>query len=235
MASKLAMLSGATLLPNLATHKEGAIHLPNVLRSEELEGLRRIAVQGEHARAGRRLLDGELRAWLTPNSSLVKVARECLGKEATPVRAVLFDKTSDTNWSVPWHQDRTIAVKERCHVEGYGNWSLKAGVQHVEPPFELFERMKTMKVLLDPCFGDSGPILLAAGSHRMGKIGAKDAQKIAEQLPTITCTGGAGDVWVLASNILHASRTSSSNSSRRLLHIDFCAEGLPAPLQWQGV
>lgn len=38
---------------------------------------------------------------------------------ARPVRALLFDKTQDMNWALGWHQDRTIAVRERIDVPGY--------------------------------------------------------------------------------------------------------------------
>lgn len=34
--------------------------------------------------------------------------RDLLGPEARPVRALLFDKSDSANWSLGWHQDRTI-------------------------------------------------------------------------------------------------------------------------------
>ena len=36
-----------------------------------------------------------------------------LGIAAEPVRAILFDKTAGANWKVAWHQDLSIAVKEK--------------------------------------------------------------------------------------------------------------------------
>ena len=39
-----------------------------------------------------------------------------LNEKAKPVRAILFDKTSDANWKVPWHQDLTIAVKKKIPI-----------------------------------------------------------------------------------------------------------------------
>jgi hypothetical protein len=47
-------------------------------------------------------------------------AASVLGADCRPVRAILFDKTPGTNWSLAWHQDRTIAVKERVLVNGFG-------------------------------------------------------------------------------------------------------------------
>jgi hypothetical protein len=39
------------------------------------------------------------------------VATSILGRETRPVRATLFDKSPERNWSLGWHQDRTIAVR----------------------------------------------------------------------------------------------------------------------------
>jgi len=65
------------------------------------------------------------------------------------VRAILFDKNAKTNWSLAWHQDRTICVKQRIEVDGYGPWTTKGRMQHVAPPFDLLARMLTLRVHLD--------------------------------------------------------------------------------------
>ena len=36
-----------------------------------------------------------------------------LGDNSRVVRGIFFDKQPSANWKVPWHQDRTIAVKNR--------------------------------------------------------------------------------------------------------------------------
>src|SRR5271170_5932318 len=45
------------------------------------------------------------------SSELRGIAASVLGKNARPVKAILFDKTPAANWYVTWHQDLTIAVK----------------------------------------------------------------------------------------------------------------------------
>ncbi|MGH7970992.1 MAG: phytanoyl-CoA dioxygenase family protein, partial [Limisphaerales bacterium] len=72
-----------------------------------------------------------------------------IGHACQPVRAILFDKSADQNWSLGWHQDRTIAVEQRIAVDGFGPWSAKSGMLHVEPPFKLLSRMVTVRVHLD--------------------------------------------------------------------------------------
>ena len=50
----------------------------------------------------------------------------------------------------PWHQDLSIAVKERHEVAGFGPWSVKEGVP-VQPPVEILESMLTLRLHLDDC------------------------------------------------------------------------------------
>ena len=71
------------------------------------------------------------------------------GDHARPVRATLFDKNPDANWSLAWHQDRTICVRARRDVDGFGPWTVKSGLLHVAPPFDLLERMVTVRIHLD--------------------------------------------------------------------------------------
>jgi hypothetical protein len=84
-----------------------------------------------------------LHSYLSINGLVAEIARSILGAQAKPVRAILFDKTPLTNWTLGWHQDRTFGVQRRAEVAGYGPWSIKAGVQHVEPPFDVLAGMVT--------------------------------------------------------------------------------------------
>ncbi len=89
-------------------------------------------------RAGVRIAgDPELGGLLGLAGPIGKEVCLVLGQEARPVRAVLFDKNDAADWSLGWHQDRTIAVVERVETTGYGPWSVKQGITHVEPPFAL--------------------------------------------------------------------------------------------------
>jgi hypothetical protein len=47
------------------------------------------------------------------------------------------------NWTLGWHQDRTIVVVKRRDVEGFGPWTVKAGMVHVEPSPALQASMIT--------------------------------------------------------------------------------------------
>lgn len=171
---------------------------------------------------------------LAPNA-LGTAATARLGEGARPVRAILFDKSPAANWALGWHQDRTIAVRARADVPGYGPWSLKAGMQHVEPPFALIERMVTIRVHLDDVPADNAPLLVAPGSHRLGKIAEAELADLVERCGTATCLAAAGDVWIYATPIVHASAAAQGSGRRRVLQVDYSADALPRGLDWLGV
>jgi hypothetical protein len=79
-----------------------------------------------------------------------------LGSNFLPVRGILFDKIPDANWKVPWHQDVTIAVQEKVEAEGFGPWSIKADVLHVQPPASILEQMLSIRLHLDDCGEENG-------------------------------------------------------------------------------
>ncbi|WP_425228678.1 phytanoyl-CoA dioxygenase family protein [Sphingomonas sp.] len=163
------------------------------------------------------------------------VAAAQLGACATPVRAILFDKTPETNWALGWHQDRTIAVARSHNLPGWGPWTMKAGLQHVEPPFAILKAMITLRIHLDDVPADNAPLLIAPGSHRLGRVAEADITDAVRQCGTAICLAARGDIWAYATPVLHASAAASGHAHRRVLQVDYSAEQLPAPLEWLGI
>ena len=151
------------------------------------------------------------------------------------VRAIAFNKTPDANWALGWHQDRTIAVARREDVPGFDVWSTKDGVVHVEPPVALLEGMVTLRLHLDRVVGDNAPLLIAKGSHRLGKVAERAIQSVVDASEIGTCLADPGDGWLYATPVLHASARSTSERERRVIHLDFSRDSLPAPLEWAGI
>ncbi|MBB3957059.1 phytanoyl-CoA dioxygenase family protein [Novosphingobium sediminicola] len=176
-----------------------------------------------------------LQCYLAPSGSIGMVASKAIGAEAKPVRAILFDKSAATNWSLGWHQDRTICVRERIEVPGFGPWSIKAGLHHVAPPIALLSRMVTLRVHFDDVPATNAPLLIAPGSHRRGRVPESSVVQVVAECGVIACLAEAGDVWAYATPILHASDGASSPEHRRVLQVDFSADDLPGELEWLGV
>lgn len=157
------------------------------------------------------------------------------GTGARPIRAILFDKNEGANWSLGWHQDRTICVRERHDVAGFGPWTIKSGLLHVAPPFDLLARMVTIRIHLDDVPEDNAPLLIAPGSHRLGLVREDAIDAAVAACGTYACLADAGDIWVYATPILHASAAVAKPRRRRVLQVDYAAFELPGGLEWSGI
>lgn len=176
-----------------------------------------------------------LSSMLSVESAIGRLAAFALGDQAFPVRAVLFDKSEGNNWNLGWRQDRTVVVRARREVEGYGPWSVKANLQHVAPPFEILTGMATLRVHLDEVDNDNAPLMIAPGSHRLGRLSESDIPNAVSRLGVKTCLAKAGDIWVYATPIVHASGVATKPRHRRVLQIDYAARQLDGGLDWLGV
>ena len=199
----------------------------------EAQRLRLNEVLGDPEGAGARglLAVPEVRALARCEAVMALVARH-LGSDARPVRAIFFDKTQSSNWLVPWHQDLTIAVTGRVETPGFGPWSVKHGIAHVQPPSAWLERMLALRLHLDDCDGSNGALRLIPGSHRLGRLGPDQIALCRAACTEVVCEAAAGDVLLMRPLLLHASSKSVSGRRRRVLHIEYCSGSLPEGLAW---
>ncbi|HJR83656.1 MAG TPA: phytanoyl-CoA dioxygenase family protein [Sphingomicrobium sp.] len=217
----------------LKLERGGAQLFPNALSLEELGGLQRLLPIATGP--GERIYgNSQLAVWLT-DGPVSAIVRDGLGDAAIPVRAILFDKTTTTNWALGWHQDRTIVVRERIDTPGFRHWNVKAGAVHVEPPFGLIDRMVTARIHIDPVSEDNSPLLIAPGSHRRGRIPEERIEAVVDQCGSTACLAAAGDVWLYRTAILHPSAPTARDGGRRVLQVDYSADELEDGLQWLGV
>ena len=155
-----------------------------------------------------------------------------LPKGLSPVRSILFDKTPNENWPVAWHQDLTIAVKEKVEVEGYGPWSIKDGSAHVQPPVELLKQMVTVRIHLDNTPQSNGALRVIPKSPEKGKIPSTEVLSHVDSSEVI-CECDPGDVLLMSPLLLHASRRSESPSRRRVIHFEYAPlNSLDERLSW---
>ncbi len=154
------------------------------------------------------------------------------GRDLVAVKATLFDKTHETNWRVQWHQDRAIAVKERLDVPGYGPWSTKSGSLHVEPPAEVLAQMLALRVYLDVCGSDNGPLRVIPGSHRSGKLEERQLANLVAAGKTVELYVPQGAFLLMRPLLVHSSSAARVAGHRRVLHIEFAPPESISPLQW---
>ena len=160
------------------------------------------------------------------------LADAALGADAFPVRGLLFDKAPAANWKVPWHQDTAIAVAERVETVGLIGWSVKDGVTHVHPPVAILEHMVALRIHLDDCGPDNGPLRVLPGSHRDGKLDDAAIDHWRQTTAEVSCCAASGDVLLMRTLLLHASSPAKSPSRRRVIHLEYACDTLPAGLKW---
>lgn len=233
------MLSFPPMIDNpgdLRFDRDGAQRLGGAVEAAGLQLIEAALRSDCLARAGVRLHGSvELAGVLGDTGVPSQIARSMLGLACWPVRAVLFDKTSATNWSLGWHQDRTIVVRQRIETPGFGPWTTKQGLQHVAPPIEILEGMATLRIHLDDTQGDNAPLLIAPGSHKLGSIPVNQVANVVKQCGTAVCLAERGDIWAYSTPILHASELSRAPMRRRVLQIDYASVPLPKGLDWLGL
>lgn len=188
------------------------------------------------SRPGVRIGEGQqLQTFLNDAGPIGAIAASVLGEQARPVRTILFDKTAERNWALGWHQDRTIVVEERMDTDGYGPWTVKSGLIQVEPPFEILERMVTLRVHLDTVDERNAPLRIVPGSHKLGRVPEAEIKRVVATFGERLCLAERGDVWLYATSIVHASLAVNPPRRRRVLQVDFSADAKPGPLAWRGV
>jgi ectoine hydroxylase-related dioxygenase (phytanoyl-CoA dioxygenase family) len=154
-----------------------------------------------------------------------------LGSGCFAVRGIIFNKTPDSNWKVVWHQDRTIAVRERRDLAEFGPWTMKEGVPHVQPPARVMARMLAIRVHLDPSNKNNGPLRVIPGSHKEGRLSVEQIAAWREH-PSVVCTVPRGGAILLRPLLLHSSSACARPEPRRVIHLEFSADELPSGLQW---
>lgn len=205
---------------NAASTRELISLLESVLLADPSAGIRGLAQKVPRIRE------------LSESDVVRQLIEPILGQHANMIRSVLFSKDQETNWQVAWHQDLSIAVKDKVKMDGYSVWSLKDGLMHVQPPVAVLENMLTVRLHLDAANADNGALWVSPGTHRLGRVPAAEAAALAEQHGKQVCAVESGDALLFRPLLLHASRKAVSPNPRRVIHLEFSGVTLPEPLAW---
>jgi hypothetical protein len=169
---------------------------------------------------------------LASSPDLQALAERCCGGPVQVARVLLFDKQTDHNWLVPWHQDRTIAVDGHCALPDWGPWTSKAGQTHVQPPLPILSKMVTLRLHLDDADADHGGLRAVPGSHQAGLLSADQIARHTTTGAAVDYPAKAGETLLMRPLLIHASGKARGVGRRRVVHIEYCAAALPAGLSW---
>lgn len=217
--------------------RDGFVVVRDALGPASVESMRRMtdtlafASDERRRRGGHRLaVDHPLiRAFLQEPVTQALLER-VIGTTAFATRALLFDKHAESNWTIRWHRDETIAVAQRHAVSGYGPWSIKNGVPHVRGPRDVLDAMVTLRLHLDDTGPHAGGLRVVPGSHRARLDEAVPSEE--ERAGSVCPELNAGDVLVMKPLLWHASEKLEGSGRRRVLHVEFASDPLPEPLAW---
>jgi Phytanoyl-CoA dioxygenase (PhyH) len=161
------------------------------------------------------------------------IISDLLPRDAVAVQCTLFDKSPGKNWLVSLHQDLSVPVKDRVDGAECIGWSEKEGQVYVQPPTDVLELIVAVRVHVDPCPPQSGPLRVVPGSHAFGRLDMVHADELRKDRGEVVVPVPRGGALVMRPMILHASSKASQPKPRRVLHFVFGPAHLPLGLAWQ--
>jgi len=219
-----------------AVGEYGFAIVPDLFPSEYVdELLRRVeAMAPRRSRAGVRHCMGLAPvAELARNQRMIKMAQEVLGYEAFPYRATLFDKSSQSNWLVVWHQDKALPVLCREDIDGWGPWSTKDGVEYAHAPCSVLGQVLALRLHLDESTAGNGPLRVLPRTHQLGVLSDVAVEQLSSRIDSEPCLCAKGGVIAMRPLLVHASSKSRLEIPRRVLHIEYAASAVIAhPFHW---
>ncbi len=166
---------------------------------------------------------------LAEDRRLTLIAQRFLGAKPVPYKAVLFEKTSSTNWLVPWHQDRVLPLADRNEDPEWGPWTVKEGIHFAHAPAWALNSVIALRIHLDDSTLSNGPLRVIPDTYRLGVLPQRRVVETAGAIPTVTCTAPRGGVIAIRPLTIHASSKSTCDRSRRVLHVEYAASLRLAP------
>jgi hypothetical protein len=174
------------------------------------------------SRAGiRHLMANAAVAELAMDDRLIRLAKEWLGSIAVPFRATLFEKSTTTNWLIPWHQDTALPLTRRFESKGWGPWSEKAGAIYAHAPAWALSRVIALRVHIDASIVDNGPLRVIPGLHLEGVFTDDEVMKRVSAEEQAECLSPRGGVIAMRPLLIHSSSKAQSIDCRRVLHIEY--------------
>ena len=213
--------------------ENGFAIVPAVITAQECDTLLRCIAPVEHLSGSSRIALHQ--PWCDALAERLRrhpVLSGLLPQDSVAVQCTYFEKSRARNWLVPIHQDLSIPVAERVDSPALCGWSEKEGALFVQPPADVLEQMIAVRLHLEDCGEDDGPLRVEPGTHVHGRIGPAEAAQ-RHSSAEVTCSVDAGGAVVMRPLLLHASSKASGTGLRRVLHFLFGPPALPYGLKWQ--
>ncbi len=164
------------------------------------------------------------------NKKLTQLISDLSESEYFLTKAIYFDKPSDSNWFVGYHQDLSISVDKKAELKNYLNWTFKKGQYGVQPPIDILQDTVTIRVHLDKTDKNNGALKVIPKSHLKGIVRANSKDWNIEN--EYICKVEKGGAMLMKPLTLHASDRTTNGKKRRVIHLEFNKHTLAEPLKW---
>jgi len=164
------------------------------------------------------------------NDRLKPVLTQVLGDKYFVVKSIYFDKPQTSNWYVSYHQDLTISVDKKLELNGFEFWTTKHNQFAVQPPLDILKSVVTVRIHLDETDENNGALKVVPTSHLKGIYRPETIDWTVEQ--EVNCSVPKGGIMLMKPLLLHSSGRTTNNRQRRVIHIEFSNQELPAALNW---
>ena len=218
--------------------QQGFVQLSGVLDEAELAQIPRVTELPATRGGSRCLLPKPWCARLATRLRSHPMLQPLIPATHVAVQCTYFEKSAQRNWLVPLHQDLSIPVAQPAQPSGSAessntpHASLKDGGWFTQPPASVLEQLVAVRLHLDDCGADDGPLRVVPGTHRGGVLSPGQALALRDAQGEAVCTLQRGAALVLRPLLLHASSKGSGHSRRRVLHFVYGPRELPPGLHW---
>lgn len=214
--------------------RDGFLLVQDVLAPEACADVLRLTRPDGDNPAGSRSLLTE--SWCATLSRAIRqhhALSQLIPEDFVAVQCTYFEKSTAQNWLVPVHQDLSIPVAGRVEERLLSGWSLKEGSLFVQPPSVVLAELLAVRLHLDACSMEDGPLRVVPGSHALGPMSAEAAVAARKASAEVICTVPQGAALVMRPLLLHSSSKATGTSRRRVLHFLLGPRNLPFGLKWQ--
>jgi ectoine hydroxylase-related dioxygenase (phytanoyl-CoA dioxygenase family) len=164
------------------------------------------------------------------NRKLTELIADLSESDYFLTKAIYFDKPSESNWFVAFHQDLSISVDKKADIENYVNWTFKKGQYGVQPPIEILQDTITIRIHLDKTDRNNGALKVIPKSHLKGIVRSDSEDWSIEN--ELICEVEKGGAMLMKPLTLHASNRTTNGRKRRVIHLEFNQHNLAEPLAW---
>ncbi|WP_203296784.1 phytanoyl-CoA dioxygenase family protein [Luteirhabdus pelagi] len=164
------------------------------------------------------------------NEKMIDLLDQLFDKEYFLTKAIYFDKPSESNWFVAYHQDLSISVDQKAPVKNYVNWTFKKNQNGVQPPIKILEDTVTIRIHLDDTDLENGALKIIPESHSSGIVRSDSKNRDLDR--EVVCDVKRGGVMLMKPLTLHASNRTTNGKKRRVIHLEFNKNDLAEPLDW---